>query len=100
MSLSIDEDPGASKWGRATVPPGSTQEVYSDARNAADKQKNPCPVPYMLTNVVGSCQIDSLLFALCYPKIIRKVLDKKMNFLIENVAKIIVHPQNWTLWKK
>ena len=97
MSLSIDEDPGASKWGRATVPPGSTQEVYYDARNAADKQKNPCPVPYMLTNVVGSCQIDSLLFALCYPKIIRKVLDKKMNFLIENVGKIIVHPQNWTV---
>ena len=49
------------------------------------RQFNLCTVPYMLANIEGSCNLDSLLFGYCYPKAIRRVLFEKLDILAEKV---------------
>lgn len=55
--------------------------MRQSARTIVEMQKYVCNVPYMLANVEGTCNIDSLFFGFCYPSSIRRVLlDKLQKF--------------------
>ena len=40
-----------------------------------------CPVPYMLVNVEGTCNVDSFFFMFCYSKAIRREVFKRIEDL-------------------
>jgi hypothetical protein len=40
-----------------------------------------CPVPYMLVNVEGTCNVDSFFFTFCYSKAIRREVFKRIESL-------------------